>query len=65
MSKKKINSFEPNLLRKGQFQYTFDNDTDKSGSAFFFVCVALPSGSSSAAQCVRSACFVAGDFCQY
>ena len=42
--KKKFNSFQPNLLRKGQFQNTFDNNTDESGSAFFFVYVALRSG---------------------
>ena len=42
--KKKFNSFQPNLLRKGQFQNTFDNKTDESGSAFFFVYVALRSG---------------------
>ena len=29
---------------QGQFQNTFDNKTDESGSAFFFVYVALRSG---------------------
>ena len=46
--KKKFNSFQPNLLRKGQFQNTFDNNTDESGSAFFFVYVALRSGTRAA-----------------